>query len=266
VKAMEMRRFRLSIACVLVICVFLVGGRLFLDSKYVVPVLMYHSVDEKAAQTKLSVLPESFERQMKFLRDSNYNVVTLEKLIEGMDSGKPHPPRTVAITFDDGYENNYTNAFAAIKKYRIPATIFVVVNNIGREGYLNRAQIKEMSASGLVSVDSHTMSHSYLPSVSDKRQLKKEIFTSKTALQSITGKKKMSFSYPQGGFNEEIRAMVREAGYYGACATNPGGGYPGDDIYAIKRVRISRTSDNMFVFWIEASGYYTFIKEIRDED
>jgi len=246
--------------------VILVSEKVFLDSKYVVPILMYHSIDEKAAETKLSVLPENFARQMRFLNDRNYNVVTLKELVDIIRSKKKFPPKTVAITFDDGYENNYLEAFPVIKKYGIPITIFMVINNIGKKGYLSLDQIKEMTASGLVAVDSHTLTHSYLPKIKDKDKLADEIYISKIEIEDMTGRRNLFFSYPLGGFNKEIRYMVKAAGYYGACATNPGGKYPRNDIYALKRIRISRTSDSMFVFWIEASGYYTFIKEIRDEE
>ena len=94
----------------------LVGGFLFLRAQYVVPVLMYHSVDEKAKETKLSVCPASFEEQMKFLSEHKYNVITLQELADTVKKGRGFPSRTVAITFDDGYENNYTCVFPVIKK------------------------------------------------------------------------------------------------------------------------------------------------------
>lgn len=259
-------KFSLKKIFIITAAVVLVGGILFLRAQYVVPVLMYHSVDEKAQQTKLSVCPASFDRQMKFLSERNYNVVTLQELVDITEKGRGFSSKTVAITFDDGYENNYTCVFPVIKKYNIPVTIFVVMDKVGREGYLSWRQIREMTESGLVSVGSHTFNHTYLPDVSDKGRLRIEIFKSKQLLQMLTGQENIFFSYPLGGFNEKIRKLAIEAGYAGACATNPGGKYPDNDIYAIKRVRVSRTSDNLFVFWIESSGYYTFIKEIRDED
>lgn len=263
---MRPKSTRLAIACILIILILAGAGKLFLDSKYVIPILMYHAVDEKAAETKLSVRPESFRRQMRFLHDRGYNVITLKELTDAMKNKVPFPPKSVAITFDDGYENNYSNAFPVVKEYNIPITIFVAVSNIEKEGYLSWEQVKEMVESGLVSIGSHTFNHAYLPSVSDRGRLRLEIFKSKHLLQILTGQKDIFFSYPVGGFNENIRTMVAEAGYSGACATNPGKHYPKDDIYALKRVRISRTSDNLFVFWIESSGYYTFVKEVRDED
>lgn len=263
---MRHNRFYLIIVCILVIAAFITGGTFFLKSKYVAPILMYHSIDERCRQTKLSVCPRSFERQMAFLHEHSYNVVALKALVDMIKNNTPLPPKTVAITFDDGYENNYVCAFPALKKYKIPATIFVIINNIGKEGYLSRNQIKEMVESGLVSIGSHTLSHAYLPSVSDREGLHKEIFQSKKIIERMTNQKDIFFSYPVGGFNDRIRMLVKQAGYAGACATNPGRLYTNNDIYALKRVRISRTSDNMVVFWIESSGYYTFIKEIRDEE
>ncbi|MBN1353531.1 MAG: polysaccharide deacetylase, partial [Candidatus Omnitrophica bacterium] len=67
-------------------------------------------------------------------------------------------------------------------------------------------------------------------------------------------------------FNDKVKELAREAGYIGAVSTNPGKSYPSDDPYALKRIRISMSSDNPITFLIETSGYYTFIKEIRDED
>jgi len=193
-------------------------------------------------------------------------VLTLKEVADIIKRKEPFPPRAVAITFDDGYENNYTNAFPAIKEYRIPVTVFVVANNIGGPGYMGWSQIREMAESGLVSIGSHTMTHRYLPSIEDEGRLTREILNPGLILKNKLDQDAIFFSYPIGGFTEKIRNMVEGFGYGGACATNPGGQYPDNDIFALKRVRISRTSDNMAVFWIESSGYYTFIKEIRDED
>ncbi len=237
----------------------------FLRSAYVVPVLMYHSVDDKWRESKLSVSPESFERQMEFLVRNRYNILSLHELTRLLESGKPIKPKTVAITFDDGYENNYTNAFPVLKRYGIPATVFVVIDKIGRKGYLTWKQIREMAAHN-IEIGSHTMSECYLPDIDERERLIKEISGSRQALKRKIPGSGDFIAYCSGGFNDDIRQIVIDSGYDGACATNPGKAYPADDIYALKRLRISRTSDNLFVFWIETSGLYTWIKEHRDED
>lgn len=232
-------------------------------SKYVVPVIMYHSIDENVSSS-LSVSPKSFARQMKFLRDFGYNVISLEELIGYIRDRRPLKAKTLAITFDDGNRNNYTAAYPALKKYNLPATIFVIVDNVGKEDFLNWDQIKEMSLNN-ITIGSHTLKHAYLTSL-DSKSLENELVLSKKILEERIGKRVDVISYPLGGFNEAVKEVVKRAGYIGACATNPGKKYPNNDIYALKRIRISKTSDNLFVFWIETSGFYTWIKEHRDED
>jgi peptidoglycan/xylan/chitin deacetylase (PgdA/CDA1 family) len=202
---------------------------------------------------------------MEFLVRNKYNIVSLHKLKKLLEDGKPIPYKTVAITFDDGYENNYTNAFDTLNKHNIPATVFVVVDKIGRSGYLTWRQIEEMAGNN-IDIGSHTLSECYLPSLKDKAELKREIYGSRRIIKKRIPEAGDFIAYCSGGFNENIRQIVIDAGYDGACATNPGKDYPDNDIYAIKRIRISRTSDNLFVFWIETSGFYTWIKEHRDDD
>lgn len=236
-----------------------------LPSVYVVPVLMYHNIDQDWKISKLSVSPQSFERQMGFLARNGYNAVSLDKLVSMIKSRKEIPYKTIAVTFDDGYENNYTEAFPVLQRYNIPATVFVVVDKIGKEGYLTWKQVEEM-ADNNIEIGSHTLSECYLPDIKDKAKLKSEIYDSRRILKERIPEAGDFIAYCSGGFNRDIRQMAADAGYTGACATNPGKDYPDDDIYAIKRLRISRTSDNLFVFWIETSGFYTWIKEHRDED
>ncbi len=236
----------------------------FMKSAYVVPVLMYHAIDHNDKATKLSVNPESFEAQMKFLRKNKYNVVTLDRLAAYIRNKENIPPKTVAITFDDGYYNNYQYAYPVLKKYNIPATIFIIVGQIGQRGYLGWKEIKEMSGSGSITIGSHTLSHKWLPSL-DTGELRFELAASKASLEEKTGKPVNALCYPIGAHDPRVEKEARLAGYLYAVATNPGRFSPTDDVYSIKRIRISRTSDNLFVFWLETSGYYTWVKEHRDE-
>jgi len=245
--------------------ILITGWIIFLRSIYVVPVLMYHSVDKHYMESKLSVSPESFHRQMGFLRNGGYNIVSLAELVRLITSNRPVPYKTIAVTFDDGYTNNYTNAFPSLRKYKIPATVFVPITKVGTPGYMSWNQLREMSEED-IHIGSHTLSEVFLPDIEDKEQLWAEISDSRKIIKSILPSQGDFLAYCSGGFNQEIRGLVKEAGYKGACATNPGRHYPKDDIYALRRVRISRTSDNLFVFWIETSGFYTWIKEVRDED
>mgnify|MGYP001561633691 FL=1 len=78
---------------------------------YTVPILMYHYVNnEEPLKSRLGVSPETFERQMRFLRERKYNIVSLEELTDLIKNKKKIPPMSVAVTFDDGYLDNYTHA------------------------------------------------------------------------------------------------------------------------------------------------------------
>ncbi len=159
----------------------------FMKSAYVVPVLMYHAIDHNDKATKLSVSPESFEAQMKFLHKNRYNVVTLDRLISYIRNKEKIPSKTLAITFDDGYYNNYQYAYPVLKKYNIPATIFIIVGRVGQSGYVGWKEIKEMSDSGVITIGSHTLSHKWLPSLGT-RDLRNELASSKATLEEKTGK------------------------------------------------------------------------------
>lgn len=242
----------------------------FLPGHYTAPILMYHYINDlEPARSKLGISPKTFERQMRFLRERKYNVISLEKLAELIKNKEKIPKKTVAITFDDGYLDNYTQGFPILKKYNIPATFFIVVNRVGKrlgnDDYINWQQLKEMSLSELVAIGSHSLDHPNLTETISDEELKNEISESKVILENMLAVKINSFSYPFGAVNSKAQKLVRDAGYKLAVRTNSPRGYPNDDIYGLKRLRISENSGNMFIFWIETSGFYNYIKEMRDE-
>ena len=240
-------------------------------SHYTVPILMYHYVnDEEPSRSRLGVSPATFERQMRFLSEHKYNVIPLEELADLIINKRKIPPKTAAITFDDGYLDNYTRAYPILKKYNLPATIFVVINRLGNkmgnDEYMSWVQVRELSDSGLVTIASHSMNHPNLSEIESEQEMEYEIYESKKILEERLGRQVKLFSYPFGGINHLARSIVSSSGYKSAVGTNFPKGYPNNDIYALKRLRISETSRNMFVFRIVISGHYTFIKENRDDD
>ncbi len=249
---------------------FVLGvARIAFDAVYVPVIAMYHSVDPpntplSAYGSKLNVTPKAFARQMKFLHDNNYNVISLEDFVNRIKSEKKIPHKTLTLTFDDGFKNNFTKAYPVLKKYNFPATIFVPIDNIGKDGFLSWEDIRAMQRNN-ITIGSHTVSHRFLTEMSSE-DIYRELADSKKILEKKTGKKIKFLSYPAGRYNEEIKSVAKSAGYEGAVATNPGKTKPFDDPYALKRIRISMNSNNLFIFWGETSGYYTFIKEARDDD
>lgn len=234
---------------------------------YVVPIIMYHSINTKSnpQMKRLVVTPQTFERQMRFLKEKRYNVLPLEVLADLIRNKKKIPARSLAITFDDGYKDNYTYAFPVLKKYNLPATIFIIVNEVdsNRADRLNWKEIEAMQNSGLITIGSHSLDHLVLTEIKSEKELKRQIFASKRIIEQKLGKSVRAFSYPSARFNELIRQLVIEAGYKVAVVTNPGKKFPNDDLFALKRLRISSTANKLFIFWIETSGYYNFIREHR---
>lgn len=131
-----------------------------------VPVLMYHHLDQTGNDTTL-ITPEHFEAQIAALAAAGYTAVLPDELEAYVREGKPLPQRPILITFDDGYLSNYTLAFPILQKYRMKATIFVIGATMGNTEHYKDTnypitphfsvrQAREMAATGLISIQSHT--------------------------------------------------------------------------------------------------------------
>lgn len=235
-------------------------------------ILMYHSVGESVDwQPGVDISVEAFAAQMDFLKRHNYNVISLDELVGLLKNRSKIPARTVVITFDDGYMNNYTRAYPILRKYNFPATFFIIVNYLGKKKkfygremeFMTPEVLKEMLASGIVTIGSHTKDHFYLPDITDERILRDQIEGSKKELEKITGKEVLFFSYPIGGYNFLVRDMVGRAGYKAALTTMPKKGYALEDIYALKRIKMTDRAKNPVIFFISTSGYYLRMKEMN---
>lgn len=257
------RIFVLAASILLIALILLISYSEF-ESASVVPVLMYHSFQVEKDKLTPYVSPEIFEYQMKFLAHNHYNVVGPDKVIDYMTGKEKMPARTVAITADDGYYNFYLNAYPVLKKYNLPATFFIVTDKIGTEGYLGWKELREMSDSGLITIGSHTKSHPWIPSASvDGDKLWDEMAGSKDILERGLGKKVYFLCYPNGGFNDLAKETAKKAGYKGAFTTNPAKESNLNDIYAIRRIKMSSTSVNPILLWGKLSRYYAWFKERR---
>ncbi len=244
----------------LIVMVF-AGFWYFLETKYYPPILMYHSIDEQWTKTKLSVSPEQFRQQMKFLKEGYYNVISLERLADMISDKERIPHNTVVITFDDGNRNNYTSAFPVLKEYGLPATIFLVSDWIGKDNFLTDPQIKEMERYN-IDFGSHTRTHPFVTELSGE-ELKEEIVSSKKAIEEISGKPVYTFCFPFGGKNKDARQILQEAGFKAACVTFPRDDSIVIDRYELKRIKISPGPHNLLVFRVKCSGYYTWFKVHR---
>lgn len=257
-RILKFKVFALAIALVIT------GFYLYLEPRYVAPILTYHHIDVREEDPLLGVSPENFRRQMRFLARHKYNVISLTELVQAMTDKKKLPRNTVVLTFDDGREDNYIWAFPLLKKYNFPATIFVIVDSLNKPGFLNNAQIREMIASGIIDIESHTLSHCYISSAG-AAELEREIGGSKKELESRFNKKVNFFAYPLGAFSPQAQEVVKKYGYLGACTTNKGKvqTWRNDDRFALKRIKVKDSWPNLFVFWIKLSGYYNLFRSVK---
>lgn len=231
--------------------------------KLKVPILFYHKIGTPADDScnpYLYVPLENFAAQMRYLSQQGYNTLTLSDLGRALDNGVKVPRRSVIITFDDGHRDNYENAFPVLERYNLKATVFVVADFIGREaGWQRREniaepllswnQIYQMQKKG-ITFASHTCTHPMLNKI-DPDKARYEIKVSREKLEQGLGAPVESFCYPYGEFNQEVTAMVKEAGYIVACSTDHGNCHSKEDAYRLKRVFIwPDTSLWRFIYYL----------------
>lgn len=181
-----------------------------------VPVLMYHAVsDQTWGLEGLFLSPSDMEAQLKYLTENGYDPIFFSDLPHLNQYKKP-----VILTFDDGYNNNYTDLYPLLQKYNVKATIFVIPASVGGQYSMTAAQIKEMSDSGLVSIQSHTQDHKELASLSADQQ-KQQFAQSQLAIARMTGRIPSVLSYPSGSYDSNTLSLAPE--YFDMAVKSRGG-------------------------------------------
>ena len=202
-----------------------------------VPVLMYHAVsDDLWGYWDLFVSPQTIEEELLYLQENGFETIWFEDLSHVEDYEKP-----VILTFDDGYDDNYTELFPLLQKYNAKATIFVIPKAIGTPHKMTAEQIYELSRSGLVSIQSHTYSHGNL-STMDEETLIFEMEESQKYLAALTGQVPYAVCYPEGTRSE---LSIEVAGrYYDYGLLMNGQLYnTADDPLRVKRFYVPRGYD-----------------------
>lgn len=247
--------------------------------KYEMPVIMYHRVIKDESEKGVHgtyVTVEQFEEQMKYLKKKGYETVTFKDLLNNRYKQRfDKDKKWLMLTFDDGYKDNYENAFPILKKYQFKGIIYVLdgieynkwdVDNPGnpekRFTLMNQDELLEMQNYG-IEFGGHTSTHPRLAELSTE-QVKSEIINSKSNIEKTIGKELLSFAYPYGSLNEEVKRIPQEAGYKFAVATDSGSIVFSDDLFEIRRIGIFPTN-NLFNFKRKVSGKYNFIKVKREE-
>ena len=217
-------------------------------------ILMYHMIRERLPGgrfNKLRVAPAEFERQLKWLLDNGWQFAFLSELADVAGN-----PKTVVLTFDDGYRDNYTAAHPLLVKYGAKATLFLVVDRFDRdwsttkkahhdsgelmrEPKLSDAEVRAMLDSGTWELAAHTTTHALLPDLAeaDKHH---EVAGARVVLEDTFETEVSSFAYPFGIFTDDDVAAVANANYRYAVTTDAGiSPDPHADALRLKRVKVS---------------------------
>lgn len=171
---------------------------------------MYHSIKYEK-NNPVRIAPQNFERQLAWLSQNGYTTLTADKAYSYYENDRGFPKKSVLLTFDDGYSDNYTTVFPLLKKYKMTATIFIISGDVGKSGYLSRAQILEMSKWG-IEIECHTVTHPYLAKLNYSDQIY-QLKTCKGYLEALTGKPVCYIAYPYGSYSAITIKAARELGF-----------------------------------------------------
>lgn len=227
-----------------------------------VSVLMYHQIGKFSPMNNHRSTychVKKFTLQMWFLHFFKYKIIRLDDVIEHLKNNKAIPNRSVVLTFDDGYKNFYQFAYPVLKKYRFPSIVYILSNLIGKESIwfkkdnrdtpplLTIEEINYLKKQG-VDFGSHGRNHVKLAEVS-LSLAREEIEKSKEELENIFGFKFEHFCYPYGSLNEDVKELVKNAGYKSGVSCYRGAVYPMCDLYEIPRKAISYGDNIVGFFW-----------------
>ncbi|MGQ0665540.1 MAG: polysaccharide deacetylase family protein [Nitrospiraceae bacterium] len=200
---------------------------------------MYHRVLDRnelsdQIHAGMYVTREVFSQHLLQL-SKNYQVVRMDELLEWMAGCREFSKPPCVISFDDGWGDNYSNAFPLLKKHKLPAHVFLATEMIGSAGYMTWDQVRKMEREGIV-MGSHTATHAVLTAL-DEEQVRWELASSKETIEKQLGRSCLWFCYPKGEHNQFTYKLVQE--FYSAALTVEHGVVSrGDDPFTIRRIGI----------------------------
>lgn len=219
-----------------------------------IPILMYHQIAIPPAKgTRLrgsTVHPKRFANQMRLLKMLGYTGLSLSELVPYIQGRKKG--RVVGITFDDGYQNVHDNALPILTRLGFSSTNFIVTSEM--DGQNTWAQQAGSPAADLMceasilnwvkagqEIGSHTVSHPRLAEI-ELDEVYEQLGKSKSQLESLLQQEVSSFCYPYGSVNKAVQDSVASLGYKWAVTTQRGLAQASDNLYALPRVNILRST------------------------
>lgn len=211
------------------------------------PILMYHRIQHvppgsgDSILLDLSVPPAAFRQHLALLREMGARAVGLDDVVDFLFGRRAPPDRAVVLTFDDGYEDTYTEAFPAMRALGMRGTVFVVSDFVGQPGYVTWEQLRELAEHGW-SVESHSVSHPDLRHLPDP-ELRRQLGESKAHIEREVGRAVRYLNYPAGQYDRRVIAAAAVAGYTAALTTRHGTQLALRQLFELPRVRIHGADD-----------------------
>lgn len=217
-----------------------------------VPVVMYHHIQPLPVASllgheKLTVDSSLFEQQMRYLKEHNYQTISADELVNALTNKQQLPEKSIVITIDDGYDDNYTYAFLTAKKYELIMNFMIPTKLIGKPGYMNWDHLREMHANDYSYIYNHTATHAPLGYIL-KDQIASELTNSIEDFERELGLKTGIFAYPYGSYNAIAIHELKERGFTAAFTTNNGKKHCTSSIMELQRIRIGNAPMSRYGF------------------
>jgi peptidoglycan/xylan/chitin deacetylase (PgdA/CDA1 family) len=240
-------------------------------------VLTYHRVNDVHPRDRLSVTTRAFALQMEALERSGRPVVSLDRALDALRGGAVLPPGAVALTFDDGFGDNRTEALPALDRFSFPATFFVVTGLVGSSSTLERYrgcceadrmlgwnEVRDLQARGHA-IGGHGRTHRELAML-QVDEVRAEAAGCARDIEERVGQRPRHFCYPRGSENAAVRRIVGQAGFETACTVQPGPNPPGTEPLALRRTEVSG-SDTLEDFQLKLAGgfdaWHALVQRVR---
>lgn len=213
------------------------------------PTFLYHHIQSRESavtkkQTSLTVYTDVFKQQMQYLKDKDYNIASMQDLINFFDFGTPIPPKSILLTFDDGYQDFYTDAYPILSSLGFHATMFTPTGLIQNPDYLTWGEISGMN--GLILFANHTWSHKNVQVSTSSMQY--EISTADTQLSQHGLNVPKIFAYPYGIDSNQAEGYLASLGYKAAFTTISGNILCKKQRFALPRIRIGNIQLSSYGF------------------
>ena len=201
---------------------------------------IYHRFgDNRYPSTNISV--NDFRSHLAYLKDNNYHVVTLNKALELLVTGKPVPEKTVVLTIDDGYKTFLENGMPLLREFGFKATLFINTKQFGSGDFLSVKQIKQLINEG-IEVENHSHSHAHFVNFKPEEladSFRNDLIKSEEIFMKNFGFKPRLYAYPYGEYTPEMQKILKDEGYIAAFAQKSGVISILSDSYALPRFPVA---------------------------